>query len=120
MGVVFTLMFIPIILIAEVYLMLESVVHALVLHSVIVNIVVGVLMAINAGILAALLVVRSKWKKSGYMERGYLRNYRGWSYLWRFWVKLLLILGPAWQVLMVLLCVLYLVTQPLQYFAPIL
>lgn len=118
MGVMFTLMFIPIILIAEVYLMLESVVRALVFHSMIVNLVVGVLLAINAGILAVLLVVRAKWKKGGRMERAYLRNYRGWSYLWRFWVKLLLILGPAWQILMVLLCVFYLVTQPLQYFAP--
>ena len=119
MGVVFTLMFIPIILIAEVCLMLKAVVGALARHAMVVNLVVGVLLVINAGILVWLLVKRSKWKKNGYMEREYLRRYRGWSYLWRFWFKLLLILGPAWQILMVLLCVFYLVTQPLQYFVPI-
>lgn len=114
----FAFIFIPLILLAEVCMLIEKIVHVLVLHSMIVNIVVGVLLAINAGILAALLVVRAKWKKGGRMERAYLSNYRGWSYLWRFWVKLLLILGPIWQILMVLFCILYLVMQPLQHFAP--
>ena len=118
MGVVFTILFIPILLIAEVFFLLESVVRVLVRHAVVVNFVVAGLLVINAGILVWLLVKRSKWNKNGYMEREYLCRYRGWSYLWRFWFQLLLILGPIWQTLMVLLCVIYLVTQPLQYFMP--
>ena len=117
MGVVFTLMFIPIILAAQLCLMVEAVVGALARHDMVVNVVVAGLLVINAVILVWLLVKRSKWKKKGYMEKEYLRRYRDWSYLWRFWFKFLLILGPIWQVLMVLLCVIYLVTQPLQYFA---
>ncbi len=119
MGVVFTLMFIPIILIAQVAIMLESFARVLVLHSQLVNLVVAGFLVINAGILAALLVVRAQWKKNGRMERNYIRSYQGWGYLWRLCVKLLLILGPIWQVLILILCVLYLVTQPLQYLAPI-
>lgn len=119
MGVVFTLIFIPIILIAQVAIMLESCVRVLVLHSQLVNFVVAGFLVINALILAALLVERAQWKKTGRMEQAYLQSYRGWGYLWRLCVKLLLILGPIWQVLILILCVLYLVTQPLQYLAPI-
>ena len=119
MGVVFTLIFIPIILIAQVAIMLESCVHVLVLHSRLLNLVMVGFLLVNAGILAALLIARVQWKKNGRMERNYIRSYRGWGYLWRFCVKLLLILGPIWQVLILILCVLYLVTQPLQYLAPI-
>lgn len=87
-------------------------------HLFIVNIIVGILLMGNLLLLAVLLWVRSLWKRSGRMERAYINGFTGLRRLGLLLVKYTLFLWPAWEGFLVLLCVLYLVIQPLRFLIP--
>ncbi|MEY8401734.1 hypothetical protein AALA54_00130 [Oscillospiraceae bacterium 44-34] len=110
------LLLIPIVYIATA---LETVLTWVVAHLFFVNIIVGVLLALNLLVLAVLLALRSGWKRAGKLAWPYIDSFRGWKHLGLVLVKLLLTLGVVWEGLVVLCCVLYLVFQPLRFLAPV-
>ena len=112
--------FIPILLLYFIATALEQLLNFLILYSTAVNVVVGVILVFNVAVFLVLLLIGSRWRKAGRTKREYLNQYTGWQRLWRFWFKYLLILGPIWEGIIILLCVLYLVIQPLPYVASLL
>ena len=74
--------------------------------------VAAVLLASNAGFLALLLFVRSKWKATGRMDKGVIDSYEGWKRYALLSVKILLTAGGIWEILVVLACAALLVFQP--------
>lgn len=113
-------LFIPILLLYFTATALERLLSFLILYSTVVNVAVGIVLAFNAAVFLVLLLIGVRWRKAGRMKREYLNQFKGWQRLWRFWFKYLLILGPIWEGIIILLCVLYLVIQPLPYIANLL
>lgn len=110
--------FLLLIPLAYVIVALETVLAWVVAHLFLVNMIVGALLAVNVLILAVLLALRSRWKKAGKLAWSYIDSVRGWKHLELILVKLLLTLGPVWEGLVVLCCILYLIFQPLRFLAP--
>ncbi len=71
-----------------------------------------ILLAWNLTVLAVLLLIRHMWKRSGTMDRSYIDRCSG----WRWWLLILLryglLLFIVWEILLVLLCGIYVIWRP--------
>lgn len=76
------------------------------------NVVVTIMLAANAALLALLLLLRTKWKAMGRMEKDYIDSYEGWQHYALLGAKVLLTGGVAWEVIMVIACALLLLFRP--------
>lgn len=76
------------------------------------NVVVAIMLAVNAVFFLALLLLRFRWKATGRMEPGVINNYEGWRRYGLLGVKLLLTWGVAWEALLVVGCALLLFFRP--------
>ncbi len=74
--------------------------------------VAAVLLACNAGFLALLLFIRSKWKTTGRMDKDFINGYEGWKRFALLSAKILLTAGVIWEILVVLVCAALLIFQP--------
>ena len=74
--------------------------------------VAAVLLACNAGFLALLLFIRSKWKAAGRMDREFIRGYEGWKRYGLLAARILLTAGVIWEIIVVLTCAALLILQP--------
>lgn len=74
--------------------------------------VAAVLLACNAGFLALLLFIRSKWKAAGRMDRAFINSYEGWKRYALLAAKILLTAGVVWEIIVVLACAALLIFQP--------
>lgn len=78
-----------------------------------------VLIGVNVLLLIALLAVRVRWKRAGKLARPYINSVRGVRRLWLVAVKLVLSLGPLWQIGVIAFLALLLVLQPVREPAPV-
>ena len=74
--------------------------------------VAAILLAVNAGFLALLLFVRTKWKATGRMDRAFIDGYTGWKRYALLSVKILLTAGVIWEIIVVLGCAALLIFRP--------
>lgn len=74
--------------------------------------VAAVLLACNAGFLALLLFIRSKWKAAGRMDREFISGYEGWKRYGLLAARILLTAGVIWEIIVVLTCTALLILQP--------
>lgn len=107
--------FIPIILLALVAGALQQVVQWIQLNAALVNwIVVGIL-AVNVLVIIGLAHLRRRQKWEGKLNWTYIRQFRGLRRVERIIWKLTLYLWPACAGFWALLCVLFLVIQPIRF-----
>lgn len=107
--------FIPILLLYGLHCLVDTALEVLIRYSFWINVGVGVLLVVNLLLLILFIGTWTHWKRSGRMEKEYCGSFTGWQRLWRDSMRYLLPLGAVWEVLMILLCLLYLVVQPLKY-----
>ena len=74
--------------------------------------VAAVLLAANAGFLALLLFIRSKWKAAGRMDKDFIGSYEGWKRYALLAVKILLTAGAVWEIVVTAVCAALLIFQP--------
>ena len=60
------------------------------------------LIVLNVLIFAALLIIKRRWKRAGKLAWPYIDSFRGWKHLWLIAVKLILYLGPLWELFVIL------------------
>ncbi len=77
------------------------------------NVVAAVLAVLNGALLIACLLGRHFWKKSGRMEKTYIDSFTGWRRGGLLFGKYALAGLAIWEALVVALCILYLIIQPL-------
>lgn len=114
------LLWIPLILVIQVLIIAQSVLQGIVSLSPKINLVVGVLLAVNLLFMALLMLFWFLERRRGRLDRAYIDRCAGLQKLGLLATKYLLLPAAVWEGLMVLLCALYLVIQPLQYLTPLL
>ena len=108
-------LFIPLILFAQVYLMFQQILDWVRLNPGPVNGIVAGILALNILIIFALGRVRAGHKRAGTLSWAYIRQLGGFQRLERTVWKLTLYLWPVCAGFWALLCVLYLVVQPIRF-----
>lgn len=75
-------------------------------------VIAWVLLVWNVLVLAALLLVRHFWKKSGTMDRNHIDALGGWKRVVLLILKYGLLLFVMWEVFLVLACAVYVIWRP--------
>lgn len=111
----FLWLMIPLILIAQVGLMLEQAIDWLKLNSGLCSWIAAGILTLNLLVIFLLVSVRSRQKKAGTLRWTYIRQLKGWKRLGRLSWKLALYLWPVCAGFWALLCILFLVIQPIRF-----
>ena len=113
------ILWIPLILVIQVLIVAQSVLQGIVSLSPKINLVVGVLLAVNLFLMALLLLFWFLERKRGRLDRAYLDRCSGLQKLGLLAAKYLLLPAAAWEGLMALLCARFMLIQPRKYLPPL-
>ena len=114
----FLIFTIPMIVVCLILMTLQQGLEFLLAYSAAINTAVAVLLAVNLLCMAGLIALWVRQRRAGQLAPAYIRQQDLWRRLRLQAVRWLALPAAVWEGLMVLLCALYLILQPLQYLAP--